>query len=105
VVLGVQLELVQVLVAPVAPPPVGVLAADRLGAHGRAPAARVGVARVRVADRAVDLEEAAHERFEERRAGCNDAEVELEAASTNRVSIRCLVWLPRVRFQTYFCQK
>ena len=93
-VLGVQLELVQVVVlAAVAPPPAGVLAADCLGgAHGRAPAAVVRVGRVRVAGRAVDLEEAADEGFEEGCAGRHDADVELEAVGrTSCVSV-CGLW-------------
>jgi hypothetical protein len=70
-------------VAPVAAPLVGprvpAAAADGLDAHGGAAAAVVGVAGVRVAEGAVDLEEAADEGLEERGAGGDDADVELEA--------------------------
>jgi hypothetical protein len=80
----VQLELVDM--AAVGAPLVGcVLAADCFGADWRAPApAAVGVAGVGVADGAVDLEEAADEGLEEGRAGCDDADVELEAVRVKR---------------------
>ena len=83
-VLGAQLELVGVALVG-GPPPVRVLAADSLDAHrGAAAAAAVGRARVRVAGRAVDLEEAADEGLEEGGAGGNDADVELEAVWEDR---------------------
>jgi hypothetical protein len=78
-VLGVQLKLIQDIVLATTSSLVGgVPAADGLTSHGGAAAAVVEPVGVgRVADRGVDLEEAADEGLEEGGAGCDYAYVEL----------------------------
>jgi hypothetical protein len=83
-VLGVQLKLVQdIIITTTMSSLVGsVPAADGLAvaAHRGAAAAVVGAVGIgRVADRGVDLEEAADEGFQEGGAGCDYAYVELQA--------------------------
>ena len=105
--LGVQLKLV-VGVAPVTAPLVGArvpaAAADGLDTHGGAATAVVGVAGVGVADGAVDLEEAADEGLEERGAGGDDADVELEAVRGKACECLSGERCDTIPLATYFCQ-
>lgn len=117
--LGAQLELVvviQVTLDGSALPPVCIFAADGLNADRGAAVATVTVRPVagvrRIAGRTVDLKQAPNEGLEERRAGSDDADIELETNARRKQSALvsgvplfmncCFV----ARFlRTHFCQK